>query len=92
MGAFDELLREMILVCALIALPVLACAALVGIVIAILQAATQIQEQTLTQLPKILAVATVVVLFGRFGISLCAGLFNDALTSVPELIRAAPGP
>jgi hypothetical protein len=34
----------------------------------------------------------VLVLFGRFGISLCAGLFNDALTSVPELIRAAPGP
>ncbi len=92
MAAFDELLRETMIICAVLALPVLLSATVVGTLIAIVQAATQIQEQTLTLLPKIVAVSAVLVVFGRFGFGLCAGLFNHALTSVPDIVRAAPGP
>ncbi len=44
--------------------PVLIAALLVGLVIGILQAATQIQEQTLTFVPKIIVVFLALILLG----------------------------
>ena len=87
MGTFDGLLREAFAVCAILALPVLGVATLVGTAIAILQAATQVQEQTLSLLPKIVAVGVFLALFGAFGMRLCAGLFADALAAIPSLVR-----
>ena len=46
MDAFSGLLRDASIVTAILALPVLVLAALVGTAIAIVQAATQVQEQT----------------------------------------------
>ncbi|HOB19098.1 MAG TPA: flagellar biosynthesis protein FliQ [Candidatus Atribacteria bacterium] len=46
--------------------PVLLIALVVGLVISILQATTQIQEQTLTFVPKILAVFISLIIFGTF--------------------------
>ena len=74
-------------VAAVLCLPVLSVAALAGTAIAILQAATQVQEQTLTLLPKVVVVGTVVSLFGRFALQLCAGLFHDALAAIPSLVN-----
>jgi flagellar biosynthesis protein FliQ len=86
MDSFDALLREMMLVAAILCIPVLCIAALVGTAIAIVQAATQVQEQTLTLLPKILAVGLFVGLGGSFGMHLCAMLFNDAVAAIPALV------
>ena len=44
----------------LVALPVLLVAAIVGLVVASLQAATQVQDQTLAHVPRLLAVAVVI--------------------------------
>ena len=90
MGVFDNLLRETISVGAVLCLPVLLAATLVGTLVAIAQAATQIQEQTLTLLPKIVAVALVFIAFGGFGFKLCATLFDDALASAPAIVRSSP--
>ncbi len=87
MEAFDALLREMLVVTAVLALPVVTIAAAVGTIVAIAQAATQVQEQTITLLPKMLAVGLVVVLFGGVAMRLCAHLFTDAVSSLPALIR-----
>lgn len=87
MVALDALLREAFVVCATLALPAVVVATVVGTAVAMLQAATQIHEQTLTLLPKLLAVGALVALFGAFGLRLCAGLFASALTSVPALVR-----
>ena len=87
MVAFDGLLRETLLVIGLLCLPVLALATLVGTLIAIVQAATQIQEQTITLLPKMLVVGMFLAAFGTFGMRLCAGLFGDALGAIPALVR-----
>ncbi|MBA4790646.1 MAG: flagellar biosynthesis protein FliQ [Pseudomonadota bacterium] len=46
--------------------PAVAAAMLVGVVIALLQALTQVQEMTLTFIPKILAVLAVAALTGPF--------------------------
>ncbi len=56
MAAFDGLLRETLLVAAMLCLPVLCVATLVGTAVAVFQAATQVQEQTLSLLPKLIAV------------------------------------
>lgn len=87
MESFDALLREMLLVTAVLSLPVVAIAALVGTAVAIVQAATQVQEQTITLLPKMLAVGAIVALFGGFALRLCAQLFADALAAIPALVR-----
>lgn len=87
MAEFEGLLRDALLVTALLTIPVLFVATLVGALIAILQAATQIQEQTLTLLPKVIAVGLVAALFGRFGLSLCAQLLLEAVARIPALVR-----
>ena len=87
MAAFDGLLRETLMTVGLLCLPVLAIATLVGTLIAIVQAATQIQEQTITLLPKLVVVGAFLAIFGPFGIRLCAGLFRDALIAIPALVR-----
>lgn len=56
-----DLGREALILVLKLSLPLLLVSLVVGVVVSILQAATQIQEQTLTFLPKILAV--VVTLF-----------------------------
>ena len=90
MEAFDGLLRGTMVLCATLALPILLSATIVGVIVAIAQAATQIQEQTLTLLPKVLAVSLVLIVFGHFGFAMCAQLFNAALRDVPDIVRAAP--
>jgi flagellar biosynthetic protein FliQ len=84
---FDAILRDALLVTAILALPVLGAATLAGAAVAVLQAATQIQEQTLTLLPKIVCVGVIVAVFGRFGFSLLANLFYEIVARLPQLVR-----
>lgn len=50
-----DLLREMLMICLLVAGPTLAVGVLVGLVISLLQAVTQLQDQTISMVPKIVA-------------------------------------
>jgi flagellar biosynthesis protein FliQ len=81
----DGLLHDALVTTAAIALPMLGAAALVGTAVAVVQAATQVQEQTLTLLPKILAVGLMVALFGAPAMHLLGGLFDRALAAIPAL-------
>jgi flagellar biosynthesis protein FliQ len=83
--ALDGLLHDALITTAAVALPMLGVAALVGTAIAVVQAATQIQEQTLTLLPKILAVGLLGALYGGVAMHLLAELFTRALASIPAL-------
>lgn len=85
MDALDGLLRDALITTAAIALPMLAVAAIVGTAVAVLQAATQVQEQTLTLLPKVLAVGAMVGLFGEAAMHLLCALFDRALAAIPAL-------
>ena len=88
MAEFEALLRDALLVIAALTLPVLVLATLVGAAVAIVQAATQVQEQTLTLLPKVLAVGALIALGGPFGLALCARLFLEAIARIPALVHA----
>lgn len=85
MDVLDGLLHDALVTTATIALPMLAIAAIVGTAIAVVQAATQVQEQTLTLLPKIVAVGATVALFGWPAMHLLAALFDRALAAIPAL-------
>ncbi len=87
MEAFDALLRESLVVAAVLCVPVLLVATTVGTIIAVLQAATQVQEQTLSLLPKLIAVGLTLAIFGAFGMRLCAGLFTGALREIPTIVH-----
>jgi flagellar biosynthetic protein FliQ len=86
--ALDGLLREALVTTATIALPILAIAAAIGTAIAVVQAATQVQEQTLTLLPKTLAVGFLVAAFGNAAMHVLAALFERALAAIPALTTA----
>lgn len=87
MEALDSIVREALLVCATLCFPVLTVATAVGLAVAVVQAATQVQEQTLTLLPKMLAVGAAVTCFGSAALHACARLFVDAVLAVPAIAR-----
>jgi flagellar biosynthetic protein FliQ len=64
LGEVTSLLREGILEVLLLASPMLFTALVVGLVVAILQATTAIQEQTLTFVPKVIAILLILGLLG----------------------------
>jgi len=59
-------LKEAITTGLLVAAPILGVSILVGLIRSIFQATTQIQEQTLTFVPKLIAIALVGLLFGNW--------------------------
>ncbi len=68
-----------------IAGPLLLATLVVGLLISIFQAATQINEMTLSFIPKLLAVATTVVLIGPWLLTTLVDYFRQVLTGLPGL-------
>lgn len=69
------------------ALPMLGASLIVGVMISVFQAATQIQEMTLTFVPKVLAVGVVGVLFGPWMMDTLIVYTTQLLTSLPNYAR-----
>ncbi len=65
--------------------PLLLVTLLVGLVISIFQAATQINEMTLSFIPKLLAVGATLVLLGPWLISTMVDYIRTLLESIPGL-------
>lgn len=59
----------------------------VGLVIAMFQAATQINEMTLTFIPKLVVVGLVLMLGGHWMLNLLMNFSLDLINSIPELIH-----
>ena len=87
MDPFAGIVREALVVTAVLCFPILIIATIVGATVAVVQAATQVQEQTLTLLPKMLAVVTTIAIFGNFGLGLCASLLREAISLAPRIVR-----
>jgi flagellar biosynthetic protein FliQ len=64
-----ELMADAFMTALTMAGPLLLISVLVGLVIAILQAATQVHEQTLTFVPKLIAIGLVLLLLGPWMIA-----------------------
>lgn len=71
----------------LLAAPMLLMALLTGLLVSLFQAATQINEMTLSFIPKILAVFAVLVFAGPWLLELITTYTRELLTSLPTLVR-----
>jgi flagellar biosynthetic protein FliQ len=70
----------------LIALPMLLTALLVGLLISIFQVVTQIQEMSLTFVPKLLAVAGVLVALGPWLLRHVVAFASSLILSIPSYL------
>ncbi|TBV79666.1 MAG: flagellar biosynthesis protein FliQ [Desulfobulbaceae bacterium] len=71
----------------LISGPILGVGMAVGLVIALFQAITQIQEMTLTFVPKIFAVFITILLLASWMIIVMVDYTHNLIISIPELVR-----
>ena len=69
-----------------LAAPLLLSALAVGLLVSIFQAATQIQEQTLSFIPKLIALVVALVMMGPWMLQLWISFTQDLFLSIPELI------
>lgn len=71
----------------MICAPILGLGLIVGLIVSVFQAATQIQEMTLTFVPKIIAVAGVIVVFGPWMLRSMVNFTTKLFISLPYLAR-----
>jgi flagellar biosynthetic protein FliQ len=81
-----EIALETMLLAAKIAAPILLTALLVGFLISLFQAATQIQEQTLSFVPKMIAVAIALLVTGNWVLSELVSFTNHLFQTLPRLL------
>jgi flagellar biosynthesis protein FliQ len=65
--------------------PVMVVAMVVGLIISILQATTQVQEQTLSFVPKMIAVIISLIIFGTFMMNTILDFFRYVIEIIPKL-------
>lgn len=67
--------------------PVLLISMVVGLIISIFQATTQIQEQTLSYVPKILSVIAAIALFGSWMLRVLIEYTQNIFTNMNQFIK-----
>lgn len=82
-----ELSQRAVALALMISGPILGLGLLVGLVVSIFQAATQIQEMTLTFVPKIIAVGAALVVFGPWMLKSMVVFTTKLLNSLPNFVR-----
>ena len=83
-----QVVAKALLTAAKVAGPVLFATLAVGLVLSIVQSATQIQEQTLTFVPKLIVAALVLVLTGAWCLRTLEGFTREIFAMVPTLLNS----
>ena len=84
-GQVMELMQRAMLVAFQLTMPLLLVSILIGLVVAIFQAATQIHEQTLTFVPKVLAIALLLLAMGSWMMSVMNDFVSTLFTTIANL-------
>ena len=66
--------------------PLLLAALVIGLVVSIFQAVTQIQEQSLSLIPKIIGVAGVIIVLGPWMLGQLVSYTSALFTSIPSMV------
>ena len=82
-----ELALRCISVAGMVCAPVLGFGLIVGLLVSIFQAATQINEMTLTFVPKIVACGTALIVFGPWMLRSLMSFTISLLNSLPNLAK-----
>lgn len=79
--------RQALLTVLLVSGPILAMGLVAGLIVSIFQATTQINEQTLSFIPKIIVVLVAVVLFGPWMHHTLIEFAQGVFAKIPEMVR-----
>lgn len=85
-AAVLDLARDALVLTAKLAAPVLVTALVVGFVISLIQSVTQIQEQTLSFVPKAVAAALALMISGQWMISQLVAFTHELFARIPTLL------
>jgi flagellar biosynthetic protein FliQ len=80
-----DLAREAMWITLLVSAPMLAVVLIIGVVIGIMQAATSINEMTLSFIPKLIGLAGVIVLCGNWQITVLVDYARSIFHRIPTL-------
>lgn len=86
-GEILDFARHALWTACLIGLPILVISLVVGVGVSIFQAMTQIQEATLSFVPKILVIVLALVFLGPWMLGTLVNYTSDLFRSLPTLIR-----
>ena len=78
--------REALTVTVLLATPLLLAALVTGVVVGILQAATQINEMTLSFIPKLLALVVTLLVTGPWMLQLLTSYTKNLFQTIPGML------
>ena len=81
------ILRDAIYTTIICAAPMLAVAIVIGLIVSIFQATTQINEQTLAYAPKVVGVLLAVMFFGSMIMTRLSDFTTNLLESINKIIR-----
>ena len=81
-----EIGREALWIATLLAAPILLTALGIGLLVGIIQAATQIQEMTLSFIPKLIGVAASIVIAGPWMLALVTDWVTEFLQRIPFML------
>ena len=82
-----DLTRHSLMVALELALPVLLVSLIVGVMVSLFQAVTQIQEMTLTFVPKVLAITAALVILGPWMLALIVNFTSGLFLAVPGMLQ-----
>lgn len=82
-----DIAREVVWVIVKTSAPMLIVSLVVGLIISIFQTITSIQEQTLTFVPKFIAIMAVMVLAGGWILNSMSDFFVQLVQSIPQYIK-----
>ena len=85
---FVGLTQQALWVTALAAAPILLPALIAGLLLGMIQAATSINEQTLTFVPKLIVVAVMLAIFGGSIMLLIADCAREIFERIPEILAS----
>jgi len=86
-GALTALSTQTFLVAAKLGGPILGVALVIGILVSLFQAVTQVQEMTMTFVPKIVAIALVVLLAGSWMLASLVTFAVDLFARLPHYVQ-----
>lgn len=81
-----EVVNQAIQVAMMLSAPMLIGALVVGILVSIFQAVTQINEQTLSFIPKILVIVVALVIFSPWMIEVLTSFTKDLIIRIPSIV------
>lgn len=84
--AVMEIGRQAMFISMLLTVPLLGASLIIGLIIAIFQAATSINEMTLTFVPKLMVIGAVLTFFGHWMITNLVDYTRGLIENIPFLI------